>query len=166
VEDRLVQVPVADVSPSLRDGRFHVQLGRKDLAGYPTIDMRAWQDRYRDTAARGTPQPLRRASEVLEAGLLDASGRRVGEVEDVVVNITDGSLRYGVAEFDTSWVQQGKLVALPIDAVQPHPGGGNDLVLRIQRSDLARAPAFDRDRWPDLGDRGFVQRVKDFIAAA
>lgn len=102
-----------------------------------------------------------RASDVIGMDVLDKSGVEVGEVEDMVVNLSTGNVHYAVLEFDRRWNPDDKLVALPVSAFQP-TAKGKDLTISMTREQLANAPSFDTRQWPDLADSSFRNRVATF----
>ena len=93
-----------------------------------------------------------RGSDLLDADLRSQGGERIGEVEDVVADIATGRISYVVVEFERGWFSADKLVALPLQALNPVRERGvltSDLVVSVDKSRLERAPAFKRDQWPD-----------------
>jgi sporulation protein YlmC with PRC-barrel domain len=57
---------------------------------------------------------LRRASDVLKAGVRDSHGGRIGKVEDMLVDIAGGRVRQVVVKFDRAWNPNDTLIALPM----------------------------------------------------
>lgn len=138
----------------------------------PNFDSDQWPDwsdaKYRsevDRAAGTTPPPgkagrLVRASQLLDADIRDATSAVVGEIEDLVVDVRNGQVRYAVIEFDRAWTPDDKLVAVPMRALRP---SGDKGALRFSgdRAQIDRAPSFDKSRWPDLNEaryRGDMER--------
>lgn len=116
------------------------------------------------TAARSTSSSnarFQRVSDVLGMDVVDRTGDEVGEIEDIVINLSTGSVHYAVLEFDRAWNPVDKLVALPLSSLQPK-AGSNDLTITVTRDQLANAPSFDARSWPNLNDRQFRDRVAGF----
>jgi sporulation protein YlmC with PRC-barrel domain len=167
-------LPIASVRASLDKDRIVVDASREELKKYPSYPPGARHD-WNDAAFRGrvegtAPAPsaeagsaaatrFYRASDLLDADLKDAAGTDIGDVEDIVMSLRDGRIRYGVAELDAAWGQRDKLVVMMPDDVRAEDGFGNDLVVTASAEKLRAAPAFDRGQWPDLNDRGFVSRL-------
>jgi sporulation protein YlmC with PRC-barrel domain len=98
-------------------------------------------------------QALRRASELIRTDVTDRSGAHVGEIRDVVVDLIDGNVHYTVVGFDDRRIADG-LVALPLAVLEP-AYGRDALMLNLSHEQIAQAPSFSEDRWPDLADAGF-----------
>jgi sporulation protein YlmC with PRC-barrel domain len=135
------------------------------LRAAPGFDRKRWPDwnsEYRGSVdrffgARGDAvQNARfvRGSQLLDAELRSKGGEDIGDVEDVVVDLSTGQVGYIVVEFDRGWFKSDKLVALPMRAFEPVRERGtfaSDLVLSIDKSRLQDAPTFSRDDWPESG---------------
>jgi sporulation protein YlmC with PRC-barrel domain len=122
-----------------------------------------------DAATGGTPavKPaqtayLVRASTLIDMDVKDSAGADVGEVEDLVINMADRTLRAVVLEFDRSWNMGDKLLALPPRAVQL-PARGNDLVLAVDRDQVDPERAFDDDKWPDMNDPAYRDQTDRYF---
>lgn len=104
---------------------------------------------------------FQRASDVLGKDVNDPTGKDVGDIEDLVVDLANGSIHYAVLEFDRAWNPNDKLVALPLSAIQSKEGSDR-LTINMTREQLTNAPSFDSNAWPDPGDRAFRDRVAGF----
>ena len=146
----------------------------------PGFDRNRWPD-FNDPAyrgeldkfaaanqARGTVQKnasLRRASELLDADVRDAQDTDVGDVEDIVVDLQSGRVRYAVVDFEPGWFQGDRLVVVPLTALRPRTDRDDpDLVFGGDRGRLSQAPAFEANRWPDLNAGSFRGTVDRWIA--
>jgi sporulation protein YlmC with PRC-barrel domain len=118
-------------------------------------DARGAIDQYHGTRAGAEAANARfvRLSKLLDADVETANGDDVGDVEDVVVNLQTGQVRYAVIDFDPGFFKAEKLVALPMGAFQAAKDD-DDLIVKVDKAKLANAPAFDRNRWPE-NDRAF-----------
>ena len=119
-------------------------------------------DRYFGDTVKIEARPnmqLRRASELLDANIVDAQRNKIGEVEDIVVSPGDGRVRYIAADFDDAWVQGDKVVMLPLSAFTAR-SGERDLRIAADREQVRQAPAYAGNRWPDLNDRGYRSELE------
>ncbi|WP_119153023.1 PRC-barrel domain-containing protein [Caldimonas tepidiphila] len=108
---------------------------------------------------------LLRASELLDRDVNDWRGNDAGGIEDLVVNLRDGSVRYVVMEFDRAWNPNDKLVALPMSSFEFPARKDIDLRLNVDRERLAKAPGFAANRWPDVNDPAWRRRNEAWIGS-
>ena len=116
-----------------------------------------------DSRGEGRGMTTWRASKLLDADIVSRDGKDIGEVEDMVVDARDGKLRYVVLEFDKGWFQGDKLVSVPTDALSPRDD--DELAFDGTKDQLAEAPAFDREKWPDLNEPRYRSSVDRFVGA-
>lgn len=119
---------------------------------------RAQVDRYFGPTVQVEPRPnmlLRRASELLDADVTSAD-EDVGDVEDLVIAMPGGQVQFAVVELDRGWSEPDRLTLLPLRAFERSRQQGDNLALRLDRGQVATAPGFPADNWPDLnaGYRG------------
>jgi sporulation protein YlmC with PRC-barrel domain len=129
-------------------------------------EYRARVDRYFGDTVKIEARPnmqLRRASDLLDANIVDAQRNKIGEVEDIVVSPGNGRVRYVAADFDDAWVQGDKLVMLPMSAFAAR-SGERDLRIAADREQVRQAPAYAESRWPDLNDRGYRSDLERFFS--
>jgi sporulation protein YlmC with PRC-barrel domain len=102
------------------------------------------------------------------------TGETLGTVDDVFVDGTSGRLLSVVLSPSTSVRADGQLIALPAEAVDFAPGPkvvGDDVAVQtagpralrlngISDEQLASAPAFSRERWPDRADSSWLPRMR------
>lgn len=141
----------------------------------PNFDSNQWPDwndaKYRnevDRAAGTTPPAGKagrqlRASQLMDADIRDAKSADIGEVEDLVVDIRNGQIRYAVVEFDRAWSMNDKLVAVPMRALRPS-GDKGELLFSGDRSQIERAPAFEKSRWPDLNEGRYRSDMDRYLS--
>jgi sporulation protein YlmC with PRC-barrel domain len=96
---------------------------------------------------------LKRASDLMKAKLADTRGKDVGRLHDLVVNLAAGKVHYAVAEFDPSWVQAGKVVAIRFPPES----------MRVELNDLMGAMIFDQGGWPDLNNPQYLANIDQYL---
>ena len=101
-----------------------------------------------------------RARNLLDARFHDGDGDDVGNIRDVVVDARNGALHYYVGAFQPSWVQKGKVVALPLRSVERKDG---QLVMRADLMELARYPVFDEARLQDVWSPVFASGMDRYL---
>lgn len=165
--EKLFAYPMRLFRQSADRDRLVLNVSREQLREWPSFERNRWpdwsEDRYRSEVERyhggGAVQVqpranmrLVRASDLIDRDIDDPRGRDAGEIEDIVVNLRDGSLRYVVMEFDRAWNPNDKLVTLPMTAFTFPARGDGDLRLNVERERLEAAPGFEGNRWPDVND--------------
>lgn len=125
-------------------------------------DYRTQVDKYFGDTVAVKPGPnmrLIRGTDLIGKDVNDPAGKDMGQIEDVVVNLADGSVRYAVLEFDKSWSLDDKRFAFPLRAFKPGAKMGDDFVLNVTKEQLDRTPGFDRNKWPDVNDPNWNRDV-------
>jgi sporulation protein YlmC with PRC-barrel domain len=120
-------------------------------------------DRYYGPTVQLEPRPnmlLRRASELLDADVTAAAGGDdIGDVDDMVVDISNGQVQYVVVDLEDGWGQSDRLTLLPLRAFRHGGQDEDDLALRLNQQQVASAPGFQQNRWPDL-DRDYRSELQ------
>jgi sporulation protein YlmC with PRC-barrel domain len=96
-----------------------------------------------------------RSSDLTGMTVKNASGQNLGSVDDLVIDVTTGKVRYAAVSFGGFLGVGDKLFAVPFQAFQlKHDPGDNKrhLVLNVDKQKLERAKGFDKKAWPDFGD--------------
>lgn len=106
-------------------------------------------------------QWTRRVSQLIEAKVDSASGERLGEVKDVMLDNTSGDVRYAILSFGGTIVSGDKLFAVPIDQFKTQ-ADGKGLTLAIDKQTLKNAPGFDKEHWPAMADPEWQRDVGRF----
>ena len=88
-----------------------------------------------------------RMSKLIGMNVHDPRGSKLGEVKDVVVDMSSGRVHYAVLSFGGFLGVGDKLFAIPLS--QARPDGKGRLVLDATKDELKSAPAFDAKRWPN-----------------
>jgi sporulation protein YlmC with PRC-barrel domain len=95
------------------------------------------------------------AKALLDADLRDGGGRDIGGMEDFVVNLSDGTLRFLVADYDPSWRASGKFVQVHDLSLRKD---GDEVSVVVDDAAMRSAPAYRDARWPGLSDDTFSGR--------
>ena len=100
------------------------------------------------------PAGGKRVSEMIGKGLVDARGKDVGRVREMIVNLGTGKVRYAVAEFEPAWIAAGYLV--------PIKTPGDDR--KIELNALTGSMIFEGARWPDINNPQFISNMDAYLA--
>jgi BON domain/PRC-barrel domain len=90
----------------------------------------------------------------------NSAGEDLGKIEDFAIDPETGYIQYAILAFDSRLGMGNKLVPIPWSSLTVSPSG--HLVLsNIDSESLRRAPAFDRDAWPNMADTAWQRSVYD-----
>ena len=101
---------------------------------------------------------------VLSAGILigdkvtNSKGQDLGKVEAIMLDLESGRVSYVVLSFGrVNWMPNNKLFAVPwqVLTISFHD---KKFILNVSEETLKSAPGFDRDKWPDVPDFGWLAR--------
>lgn len=94
-------------------------------------------------------QPLRevRATNLVDAGVRNTQDMALGEIEDLIVDMTTGEVRYAVLEFDPGILSDEKLWGVPTSELRMSHDG-NTVLYDLDRERLERA-TLDRSSFDD-----------------
>lgn len=98
-----------------------------------------------------------RASEVIGKSVRNSQDKDVGKIEDLIVDMNSGQVRYAVLSFDPGILSAEKLFAVPTTELRMAKDR-DDLVYDVSRDKLERATV-DRSEWKQLSDEDRVARV-------
>ncbi len=128
--DRLYLYPVQALAPGRASNQVAIDVDRKELGERTGVsELETWLRQY-DPNANIADRTYLRASELIGKGLDDRNGERIGEVEDLVVNLGSGRLRFVVVELGAPNPSGERMRALPLDALNVPLLTDRPLVLR------------------------------------
>lgn len=104
-----------------------------------------------------------RATELLKAKVADDSGKEVGSLEDVVVNLRSGQVHFAVAKFTPDWIQAGMLVAVPLRPLKPLEDD-KGLAMKFGLNELNKAYIFNASQWPDFNNPQVRALISGYMA--
>ena len=88
------------------------------------------------------------------------SGDNLGNVQEIMLDVNEGSIAYAVLSFGGFLGMGDKLFAVPWKAltlVQEE----EYFLLDVDKQVLEDAPGFDKDNWPDFSDSNWGQGIHD-----
>jgi sporulation protein YlmC with PRC-barrel domain len=94
-------------------------------------------------------------SQVLHSRVLDRSGQKIGDVEDIVMDPTSGRIQFAVLKLSGDLADRGKYTPVPFSLLKPSDTekkdmfGHRDLILQADREKLLSASRFSAKTWPD-----------------
>jgi sporulation protein YlmC with PRC-barrel domain len=110
---------------------------------------------YRKGDLSSSPK-IHRASEVIGLNVMTPDNEdTIGEVDDLVLDSDNGTIRYAAVSVGGFLGIGDKLVAVPWKAFEcrKDEDGNSYLSLDTTKEKLEKAPGFDQDNWPDFGNQ-------------
>jgi len=101
---------------------------------------------------------------VLSAGTLkgdkvtNSQGEDLGTVEEIMLDLKTGRVAFVVVSFGrVNWMPNNKLFAIPWDvlSISFHD---KKFILNVSKETLKSAPGFDRNKWPEVPDFGWLAK--------
>jgi sporulation protein YlmC with PRC-barrel domain len=104
--------------------------------------------------------PVIRSRQIDGMAVKNAAGEDLGKVDDLVVDMETGKIRYAAIAFGGFLGVGDKLFAVPFEAlkVQHDPNSSSThFVMSVDKKMLENAPGFDKKNWPDFADPSFAE---------
>jgi sporulation protein YlmC with PRC-barrel domain len=111
----------------------------------------------------GTHLRAERVSALLHDDVTNGRDQKLGNIKDIVVDPTNGDVKYTVLSFGGVLGLGDKLFAVPWERL--HIRNDDSLVLNVPREQLSRAPGFDKENWPNMADPRWAMDVNEFYGA-
>lgn len=108
---------------------------------------------------RAVEKPFRCATDVIGCKVVSPEGDEVGMIEEVVLHVPHGLIAYAVLSCGGFLGFGNTLFAMPWSALSPREGQESAFQLHVTREQLAQAPGFDRNEWPDMVDLRWCSQV-------
>lgn len=161
--EKLFAVPITALTMGADQKTLSYQNMSRDKLEKASVNKADWQkavdnSRYIDgldknygfSPPAGTARSVR-ASKLVGKGVNSRAGKGIGEIKELVIDMSAARVDYAVLAFDPSWVSSEKLFAFPLTAFKMI-ANKDDLVLDVDKSMIAAMKSFDSKRWGSLND--------------
>ncbi len=101
-----------------------------------------------------------KATEILGRDIKNASGEKLGEIEDLAIDPMTGEISYAVLSFGGFLGFNDKLFAVPLSAIQHNAEGACRLDIAKER--LEGAPGFNKNSWPTVADPKLAADAREY----
>jgi sporulation protein YlmC with PRC-barrel domain len=98
------------------------------------------------------------ASKIIGCKVENAKDENLGKIEDLMLDLHDGRIAYGVLSFGGFLGMGDKLFPVPFEALQYRAADGK-CVLNVDKEVLKNAPGYSRDQLPDVNDRAWRTQI-------
>ena len=102
-----------------------------------------------------------RIDKIIDSAVMNLDGKRIGTIDDLVIDIDTGNIMYAVLEFGGFMGFGDKLFAVPWHSLTAVPAEGI-FIIDQSKAKLEKAPGFDKNHWPDVGDRTWGAGIYEF----
>ena len=106
-----------------------------------------------------------RASKLIGMTVVNPQGESLASVNDIMIDLAQAQVKYLAISHGGVLGVGDKLFAVPMKAFQVTYDSDNDqykLVLNITSDRLEKAPGFNQDQWPDMGDKKWQTTVDEY----
>ena len=100
------------------------------------------------------PVHILTATSIIGDKVINRAGEDIGEINNIMVNMLDGTIQYLVIEFGGFLGVGEKLFAIPSSALKLNAKDQN-FTLDVEKSFLESAPGFDKEHWPETNSHYF-----------
>jgi sporulation protein YlmC with PRC-barrel domain len=90
---------------------------------------------------------MNKCSQLIGMDVKNPQGEKLGDIQDVVIDFTEGKVAYCVLSTGGGILTQEKLHAVPLRAFQAS-SDGNHLILNADKDKLSKAEGFSKEVWP------------------
>lgn len=104
---------------------------------------------------------IKAREQLLNAEIKNRQGEALGEIEDLVLD-AQGQIKYVVISHGGFLDIGDKVVAVPWDPSRISIGENEYVVMDVTRAQLAEAPSFEKDKWPDMTTQAWSDRERTF----
>jgi sporulation protein YlmC with PRC-barrel domain len=99
-----------------------------------------------------TPVKVLTARSIIGDEVQNSSGEKLGEVNDIMLNLQTGCIEYVVLKFGGFIGIGSKLFAIPFKSLELSPDR-KIFILDKDKDFLKNAPGFDKNHWPETNSR-------------
>ena len=92
------------------------------------------------------------ASSLTGDKVINSAGEDIGKINEIMIDTPTGRVAYAVLSFGGFLGMGDKLFAIPWNRLSLDEDN-KCFLLDIDKETLKRAPGFDKDNWPDMGDQ-------------
>lgn len=114
-----------------------------------------------------TNHDLQPRARLLSAGTItgdevrNMQDEKLGEIQDIMLDITEGKIRYAVLSSGGFLGMGDRLFAIPWKALQLDTEN-HRFMLDVDIERLKNAPGFDKDEWPNMADATWNSTVESY----
>lgn len=101
------------------------------------------------------------ASSIMGDSVTSVSGEDLGKIEDLMVDVSNGTVKYAVLSFGGFLGMGEKLFAAPLETLELN-AAEKSFILKTSKERLESAPGFDKSNWPNTADPEWQQVISNY----
>lgn len=109
-------------------------------------------------AGQGPGPALMGAETLIGNDVYSRQAEKLGEVKEIMLDMRTGRISYAVLSFGGFLGMGEKLFAIPWSALTLDTMNKR-FMLDVDKEQLARAPGFDKDTWPDMANPEWAEGI-------
>lgn len=144
------------------DQTLAIDIDQETIQNAPNFNPNTWPDasdprwdddvtNYWEANAVATGPKAFRASNLIGYNVINSQGEDLGQVEDLMIGLNSGRVKYAVLSFGGFLNLGEKLFAVPLSSMQ-FSLDDEALIFDVSPERLEDAPGFDNDSWPDMAN--------------
>lgn len=133
------------------------------VGSQPYAQTGSWSPNKAASDVRDSARDMR-ATNLIGKPVLGAGGERLGEIEDLMIDVAAQRVHYVILSFNESDQDRDKLFAYPIRLFES-AAGKDALILNVARERLRNAPGFRRHLWPDWRSQRYRREIERYFDA-
>ena len=102
-----------------------------------------------------------KASEITGTKVKNLAGENLGEINEVVIDKSQGKISYLVLDFGGLFGFGNKFFAMPWNLFT-YDQEDDNYVIKLDKERLKNSPGFDKDHWPNFSEIEFVASINKY----
>ena len=103
------------------------------------------------------------ATTIIGDEVFNLRDEKLGKIQDIMLDITEGKIRYAVLASGGFLGMGDRLFAVPWKALKQDKEHRR-FILDVDAEQLKNAPGFDKDKWPNMTDASWNTTVESYYA--
>lgn len=172
IGDKLFAIPWKALQLHETEKIFVLNLPKDKLKNAPGFDEKQWPNmadpqfskelsEFYGTEETQPAANITKMSDLLDADVRNAQNQNLGDLDEIVLDLETGRIAYGVLSSGGFLGIGDKLYPIPWAALR-FDAKEKDFIVNLPKEKLDRAPGFDEDRWPEVGDDFMILGMHDY----